>query len=165
MYTVPNIPHLCHVRLAVEYRELLETEAQSRGWVTNNKWKQDPDAGRFHGFAPRSKYYYGGLLVGEDMPQLAQTSSTPFPEKKVPRRGLIQVHPDDPEYTRLCVEQGLEHLVNGHLSPPLVNGIHSSPISQKSMNGTIRVLTPGSSEGMTNSTTAHEGLTNGVNGN
>ncbi|RMJ06521.1 hypothetical protein CDV36_013882 [Fusarium kuroshium] len=165
MYTVPNIPHLCHVQLAVEYRELLETEAQSRGWVTNNKWKQDPDAGRFHGFAPRSKYYYSGLLVDEDMPQLAQTSSTPFPEKKVPRRGLIQVHPDDPEYPRLCVEQGLEHLVNGHLSPPLANGIHSSPISQKSMNGTIRVLTPGSSEGMTNSTTTHEGLTNGVNGN
>ncbi|KAJ3501451.1 hypothetical protein NM208_g16933 [Fusarium decemcellulare] len=173
MYTVPNIPHLRHIQLAVEYRELLETESQSLGWRACQKWKQDPDAGRFYGFAPRSKYYLNGHLVGEDMPQLAETSKTPFPEKRVPRRGLVQVYPDDPEYTRICSEQGLEHLVNGHLSPPLANGIHSSPISQKSvasggpvLNGTIKVLTPGStSEGITTSTPAHEGLTNGINGN
>ncbi|KAF4458598.1 hypothetical protein FALBO_14665, partial [Fusarium albosuccineum] len=173
MYTVPNIPHLRHIQLAVEYRELLETESQSLGWRACQKWKQDPDAGRFYGFAPRSKYYLNGHLVGEDMPQLAETSKTPFPEKRVPRRGLVQVYPDDPEYTRICSEQGLEHLVNGHLSPPLVNGIHSSPISQKSvasggpvLNGMIKVLTPGStSEGITTSTPAHEGLTNGINGN
>ncbi|KAM5351358.1 hypothetical protein ACJ41O_004081 [Fusarium nematophilum] len=172
MYTVPNIPHLRHVQLAVEYRELLETDAQINGWRTAQKWKQDPDAGRFHGFAPRSKYYLNGVLVGEDMPQLAQTSKTPFPEKRVPRRGLVQVYPDDPEYTRICLDQGLEHLVNGHLSPPLVNGIHSSPISQKSvtggpvLNGTIKVLTPGStSEGITTGVATHEGLTNGINGN
>ncbi|KAF5022054.1 hypothetical protein F66182_5900 [Fusarium sp. NRRL 66182] len=173
MYTIPHIPHLRHIQLAVEYRELLESEAQSMGWAICQKWKQDPDAGRFHGLAPRCKYYLNGVFVGEDMPQPAQTSRTPFNDKKVPRRGLVQVFPDDPDYTRICVEQGLEHLVNGHLSPPLVIGIHSSPISQKSMisggpgmNGTTKALTPGSTtESLTTSTAGHEVLTNGINGN
>nr|CEG04303.1 unnamed protein product [Fusarium clavum] len=172
MYTVSNIPHLRNIQLAVEYRELLESEAQSMQWGTCQKWKQDPDAARYHGLAPRCKYYLNGALVGEDMPQLAQTSSTPFPDKKVPRRGLVQVFPDDPDYARLCLEQGLEHLVNGHLSPPLINGIHSSPISQKSMvsggplNGTFKALTPGSTtESLPVSTAGHDTLTNGINGN
>ncbi|RBR15381.1 uncharacterized protein FIESC28_07395 [Fusarium coffeatum] len=172
MYTVPNIPHLRNAQLAVEYRELLESEAQSMQWGTCQKWKQDPDAARYHGLAPRCKYYLNGALVDEDMPQLAQTSSTPFPDKKVPRRGLVQVFPDDPDYARLCSEQGLEHLVNGHLSPPLINGIHSSPISQKSMvsggplNGTFKALTPGSTtESLPVSMAGHDTLTNGINGN
>jgi hypothetical protein len=172
MYTVSNIPHLRNIQLAVEYRELLESEAQSMQWGTCQKWKQDPDAARYHGLAPRCKYYLNGALVGEDMPQLAQTSSTPFPDKKVPRRGLVQVFPDDPDYARLCLEQGLEHLVNGHLSPPLINGIHSSPISQKSMvsggplNGTFKALTPGSTtESLPVSTAGHDTFTNGINGN
>jgi hypothetical protein len=48
MYTVSNIPHLRTTQLAVEYRELLESEAQSMqwGWGTCQKWKQDPDAAR-----------------------------------------------------------------------------------------------------------------------
>ncbi|EXA49396.1 hypothetical protein FOQG_00997 [Fusarium oxysporum f. sp. raphani 54005] len=173
MYTVPNIPHLRHIRLEVEYRELLETEAQSRGWGTCQKWKQDPDSARYNRLAPRCKYYHNGAFVGEDKPQLAQTSSTPFLDKKVPRRGLVQVFPDDPDYTRICLEQGLEHLINGHLSPPLVNGIHSSPMSQKSMasggppmNGMVKALTPGStSESLTISNAGHETLVNGINGN
>ncbi|KAF4495458.1 nasopharyngeal carcinoma susceptibility LZ16 [Fusarium agapanthi] len=173
MYTVPNIPHLRHIRLEVEYRELLETEAQSRGWGTCQKWKQDPDSARYNRLAPRCKYYHNGAFVGEDKPQLAQTSSTPFVDKKVPRRGLVQVLPDDPDYTRICLEQGLEHLINGHPSPPLVNGIHSSPMSQKSMasggppmNGMIKALTPGStSESLTISNAGHETLVNGINGN
>lgn len=174
MYTVSNIPHLRNTQLAVEYRELLESEAQSMqwGWGTCQKWKQDPDAARYHGLAPRCKYYLNGALVGEDMPQLAQTSSTPFPDKKVPRRGLVQVFPEDPDYARLCLEQGLEHLINGHLSSPFINGIHSSPISQKSMvsgghavNGTFKALTPGSAiESLPMASAGHETLTNGING-
>ncbi|KAF4333918.1 nasopharyngeal carcinoma susceptibility LZ16 [Fusarium beomiforme] len=170
MYTVPNIPHLRQIHLEVEYRELLETEAQSRGWGTCQKWKQDPDSARYNRLAPRCKYYLNGVFVGEDKPQIAQTSSTPFPDKKVPRRGLVQVFPDDPDYTRICLEQGLEHLINDHLSPPLVNGIHSSPISQKSMasggapvNGMIKALTPGS-ESLTTLTAGHETIVNGING-
>lgn len=154
MYTIPNIPHLRNVRLTVEYRELMETEDQTRGWSTIQKWKQDPDIGRYRGFAPRCQYYVNGGMVGEDLPKPAQLSHSPFPEKKVPRRGLLQVYPDDPDYTRICIDQGLDYLVNGHLSPPLVNGIHSSPISQKSVtlaqptiNGLNGVSVPSSTNG------------------
>lgn len=174
MYTVPNIPHLRNIKLSVEYRELLETEAESmRVGAGSSKWKQDPGAARYHGFSPRCKDYVNGAFVGEEMPQTARTSKTPFPERRVPRRGLVRVYPDNPEYTRICMEQGLEHLVNGHLSPPLVNDIHSSPISQKSMtsggprtNGTIKVSTPGSTtESFAPSVAGLETLTNGINGN
>ncbi|KAK7418805.1 hypothetical protein QQX98_003667 [Neonectria punicea] len=67
MYTVPNIPHLRHIQLGVEYRELLETEAQGLGWRTTQKWKSDPDASRYHGFAPRYKYYTNGSMKNESL--------------------------------------------------------------------------------------------------
>ncbi len=129
LYTIPNISHLRETKLDVEYRELLETDAQAVGFKTLQKWKQDPGADRFHGFAPRHKYYVGGSLVGEEIPSLAQTSKTPFLEKRVPRRGLTQVFPGDPEYARICVEQGLAHLVKDSASPGLANGVHLSPVS------------------------------------
>lgn len=132
MYTVPHIPHLRNTKLAVGYHELLESEEQGRGWKTLQKWKQDPDASRYHGFAPRNKYYVNGRVIGEEMPVMHQTSKTPFPERRVPRRGLLQVYPEDPDYARVCVEQGLEHLLNGQDSPSLPNGVFSSPVSQKS---------------------------------
>ncbi|KAH6896558.1 hypothetical protein B0T10DRAFT_583127 [Thelonectria olida] len=168
MYTVPNVPHLRTIRLGVEYRELMESEAQGMGWRATQKWKSDPDAARYHGFAPRCKYYVNGQMVSEDLPSVYQTSKVPFPEKRVPRRGLVQVYPDDPEYVRICVEQGLGHLVNCQTSP-LVNGImHSSPISQKSAtparsitNGTTKSLVNGPTNGPV---TTNGSLTNGLNG-
>lgn len=124
---MPNIPHLRNLKLTVEYRELLESEAQVPGWQPTCKWKQDPGVDRFHGFAPRRKYYVHGALVGEELPSSHQISKTPFPENRVPRRGMIQVFPEDPDYVRLCIEQGLEHLVNGVRTPSLTNGDFSSP--------------------------------------
>lgn len=159
MYTIPNIPHLREIKLDVEYRELIETEAQAMGFMTLQKWKSDPDADRFHGFAPRHKYYIGGVMVGEDVPSFAQTSKTPFPERRVPRRGLVQVSSDDPEYARLCTEQGLGHLVKASSSPGLPNGVHSSPSSQN-------LATPAKS--ILNGTNGHSmfnpGAENGPNG-
>lgn len=143
LYTVPNIPHLRNLRIAVNYRELLENESQLFGWKVTQKWKQDPGAERFHVFAPRNKYYINGVFVGEDLPTRHKTSKTPFPEKRVPRRGLVQVFPEDPDYERICMEQGLEHLVKGLQTPSLPNGDHSSPTmhtattpSKPSVNGT-----------------------------
>lgn len=136
LYTVSNIPHLRNVTLAVEYRELLESEAQAVGWKAPQKWKQDPDADRFFGFAPRHKYYLGGNFVREDVPTKHSISSTPFPESRVPRRGLVQVFPEDPEYERLCLEQGLDHLVKGQSSPALPNGVHTTAAEAKILNGT-----------------------------
>ena len=131
LYTVPNIPHLRNIKLGVTYRELIEDEEQMQCWRLPNKWKQDPDANRFGGyFGPRMQYFVNGVMVGEDVPQLAKTSSTPFPEKRVPRRGLLQVFPDDPDYARICIEQGLGHLVNGYKEVSLPNGVHSPATSQ-----------------------------------
>lgn len=118
------------MRIAVEYRELLEDDSQLIGWKTTQKWKQDPDTERFHGFAPRNKYYVNGSSVGEDLPTTHQTSKTPFPENRAPRRGLVQVFPEDPDYERICYEQGLDHLVKGMQTPSLPNGVHSSPTMQ-----------------------------------
>jgi hypothetical protein len=56
-------------------------------------------------------------------------STEPFPENRVPRRGLHAVAPDDPDYARLCREQGLEHLLDDANSPLLPNGVHPSPRS------------------------------------
>lgn len=162
LYTVPNIPHLRNVKLAVEYRELLESEEQAVGWKSAQKWKQDPGADRFFGFAPRSKYYVNGEMVGEDVPARHRTSKTPFPEARVPRRGLVQVFPGDPDYERICLDQGLDHL---HREPhtPVLNGVHSSPCSQTTtpakplVNGTNGLEThdPSTTNGVTS---------NGING-
>lgn len=132
LYTVPNIPHLRNIRLVVAYRELIEKDEDLTVWRSAQKWKQDPDANRFGGYfgPPRYQYYVNGVKVGEEVPQVAQTSSTPFPEKQVPRRGLLQVFPDDPDYRRICIEQGLEHLVSGYKEALLPNGADSPATSQ-----------------------------------
>lgn len=129
MFIVPTIPHLRSVELAITYRELPEHESQLRTWAPLQKWKNDPDANRFYGFAPRNKYYVNGQLVREDVPGLSAVSASPFPEKRVPRKGLVAVSPNDPDYFRLCREQGLDHLMAEADSPLLPNGVHSSPAS------------------------------------
>ena len=116
LYTIPNVPHLRNIKLAVEYREIYETEEHARRLKLPQKWKQDPGIERYHGFAPRHNYYVNGKLVGEELPTLTQTSKTPFSEHQVPRRGLIPVPPDDPDYRRLCLAQGLHHLVKNQRS-------------------------------------------------
>lgn len=119
------MPHLRNLRLSVEYREIAESEAQLYSWKASSKWKSDPGADRFHGFAPRHKYYVNGSLVGEEMPKWSKTSRTPFPEKRVPRRnGLTRVYPDEEDYAEICKKQGLEELleVNGAGVNGRVNG-------------------------------------------
>ena len=129
MFIVPTIPHLRSLELAITYRELPEHESQLRSWAPLQKWKSDPNANRFFGFAPRNKYYINGQFVREDMPGMSAVSKSPFPERRVPRRGLQAVSPGDPDYARLCLEQGLEHLLSEAGSPLLPNGVHSSPAS------------------------------------
>lgn len=114
------------------YRELPEHESQFGKWTPLQKWKRDPDANRFYGFAPRNKYFVGGELVREEKPGLCTVSTSPFPERRVPRKGFRAVSADDPDYARLCKEQGLEHLVTEANSPLLPNGVHSSPRSAAS---------------------------------
>lgn len=128
MYIIPTVPHLRNAKLTMAYRELPERESQLLSWTPLQKWKNDPDAHRFMGFAPRNRYFVNGSLVHEERPRLSPISKTPFPENRVPRRGLLAVSPGDPDYAHLCKEQGLEHLLDAP-SPLLPNGIHSSPTS------------------------------------
>lgn len=170
MYIIPNIPHLRGLRLAVEYRELPEDETQLLCFKVPQKWKQDPDADRFHGFAPRNKYYLNGELVDEQKPVATPTSKTPFPEKRAPRRGLMSVSPTDPDYARLCREQGLEHLLMGSRSPSLPNGTHSPAIKSNvlgnphgqpmELNGTRLVL----AEAVSSDAAQAWEVANGING-
>ncbi|KAL6810958.1 hypothetical protein GGI42DRAFT_204116 [Trichoderma sp. SZMC 28013] len=166
MDIVPGIPHLRGIKLGVEYCELMENEQQ---WASASKWKQDPDAGRYHGLAPRHKYYVNGVMVEEELPTLSQTSRTPFPETRVPRRGLTRAYPEDTDYNALCLTQGLGHLIKDTTSPsPLPNGIHSSPISPTSaprpkptMNGTNGHA---AQDEVKDEAAMDSGITNGING-
>src|SRR3954468_12355781 len=137
MYIVPTIPHLRNLRLTVAYRELPENEAEmvKAKWATTQKWKNDPGVDRFHGFAPRNKYYLNGEMIREERPGMAEVSKTPFPERRVPRRGLTAVQPDDPDYARLCQEQGLDYLLSAASSPRLPNGVHSPRLAHPNTNG------------------------------
>ena len=142
MYTVPNVPHLRGIQIEAAYKELLEPDAPVAGSGYKAKWKQDPDAARYHGFAPRHKYFINGVMTGEQIATPYETSKSPFPERRVPRRGLVQVYPDDPDYVRICLEQGLEELVKDRTSPSLANGIHSASNSHAS-DGAVKPLANG----------------------
>jgi len=170
MFIVPTFPHLRKLKLTVEYRELPEHESQLATLAATasatQRWRKDPGLKDRH-FAPRAKYYVDGNLVGEHLPKAALISTTPYPVERSPRRGLTAVQPDDPDYTRLCKEQGLGHLLTGTPSPGIPNGVHaSSPLSGKmgppSTNGTVPSTSP---HPLVNGTSPVSGATlNGING-
>lgn len=134
LYMVSATPHLQKVRITVEYIEIPETEEQAKTFTPRQKWKIDPDASANYPWAPGNKHFLNGELLSVNKTGFSQVSKTPFPEKRVPRRGLLAVSPDDPSYAAICKEQGLHHLIGGADSPLLPNGVHSSPVSH-SANG------------------------------
>lgn len=97
-------------------------------WTPQRKWMRDPGARS----PPRDKHYVNGQLVSENSPSLREASTSPFRRQRVPRRGFIAIPQDDPEYSRLCNEQGNEDGMVDAESPPLLNGVHSSPTSTSS---------------------------------
>ncbi|KAK3692738.1 ankyrin repeat protein [Podospora appendiculata] len=142
LHLVPTVQHLHDIRLTMSYRELPEDEAQLSKWVPLQKWKSDPDANRFYGFAPSNKHFVNGELLAEDKPGLCAVSRSPFQEKKVPRRGLVAVGPDDPSYNGLCQEQGLEDMGGSPDTSFLPNGAHSSSPVSASSRGTTTTTAP-----------------------
>lgn len=135
MYVVPTFAHLRNVKVHVLYKELPESEAHWSRLQLPQRWKQDPDAARYRGFAPQYTYYRNGVKLGENLPQTYAVSKEPFSEKRVPRRGLVRVFPDEPDYAKLCKEQGLEHLLREPTTkktpaPAPLNGTNPSPIGQ-----------------------------------
>jgi hypothetical protein len=135
MYVVPNFPHLRGLELVVKYRELEEVPM----WPPQpGKWKRDPDTDPNQIFAPRPKYYVNGMFTKQGQVQCSKTSTTSFGERRVPRRGLIQVFPGEHDYEQLAREQGLLHLISDCNAP------------QQQSNGTAQVqvngITPPSSD-------------------
>ncbi|KAL5627673.1 hypothetical protein BROUX41_003826 [Berkeleyomyces rouxiae] len=114
LFVVPTMPHMRNIQLVVEYRELPETEEQLQVLWSGQKWRKDPGIEKYLGFAPRRKYFVNGEFVKENLPGLSAVSRTPFPDaNRVPRRyGITQVFPYEPDYVKLCKEQGLDHLVH-----------------------------------------------------
>ncbi|RYO74155.1 hypothetical protein DL766_006583 [Monosporascus sp. MC13-8B] len=130
LYIVPTVPHLRDVKISIDYREIPEDESALATFNAPSKWKQDPDAASRGPFAPRYKYYVNGQLVGEDRPKSYTPSRDPFPEHRVPRRGgLITVTADESDYARLCIEQGLSHLLTEQQKQSVLNGAHLTPRS------------------------------------
>jgi hypothetical protein len=137
MYIVPSFPHLRGLELVVKYRELEENPV----WPPQpGKWRQDPNTNPNQHFTPRPKYYLNGEFVRQGEILRTKTSTVSFGERRVPRRGLVQVFPGEPDYERLAREQGLLHLLpanqltNG--TAPHANGFtppHSD--KSKSVNG------------------------------
>ncbi|CAK7213760.1 hypothetical protein SCUCBS95973_001908 [Sporothrix curviconia] len=105
---VPKYPHLHGVRLVLSYRELPETESQSMPAAPTAKWKNDPDADQHNGFAPGQKYYVDGVFVGQQGIGMAIPYKTPPREVRVPRRGLVAVPYDDPEFATLSKAMGID---------------------------------------------------------
>lgn len=136
MFVVPNFPHLRNLEMVVKYRELQEDPNSING----GKWRQDPDTDPDQKFAPQPKHFLNGDFVKQLEAPHTKTSSTSFGERKVPRRGLVQVFPGEPDYYALAREQGLCHLLPPEYRPmshsnaviePVANGI-TPPNSDRS---------------------------------
>ncbi|KJR86393.1 HOS4 protein [Sporothrix schenckii 1099-18] len=111
MKVVSVVPHLRDVRLAVAYRELPEKESQLLTFAPTYKWKSDPNADENLGFAPGTKYFVNGILVGQHRPGRVVTFNTPPPDVRVPRRGLVAVPVDDPEFAPMCKSMNIEPMI------------------------------------------------------
>lgn len=110
LFMVPTFPHLRNLKMEAHYRELPLDE--DRITKTTSKWKNDSNPARWLGHHPPAQLYVNGQNQGDlNPPRKAVTSRTPFPENPGPRKGLMMVARDDPDWDRLCMEQGLPHLV------------------------------------------------------
>ena len=136
MKAVSNAEHLRNVEIRIRQKELPLKD--KTGKQLPPRWKQDPLwSNRNYGAPPGSLVFTNGVQVSEFKTGYpAKTSRTPFPERRVPRRGIKVVNPDDPDYVRLCHEQGLEHLLDG-----------VEPFSTSCLeNAALTPVTPGNTE-------------------
>lgn len=154
------MPHLRDLKISLYYRELIEKDSEVLGWGRNpSNYKRDPDTAKYMGFCPQTKYYVNGELVDEDLPTVAKTSKQPFEEQRVPRKGLVRIFPDDPDYEQVCVEQHLEHLLENSKGSPVLNGV-----SPESHGADQQPMVNGHSNGIIDEHARNGNLSNGING-
>ena len=103
---------------------VLSTERS--GPRTPAKWKSDSDANPSQQFAPRSRYYLNGEF--SRIGQIGKTrilTRPPHGDDRVPRRGLVRAYPGDPDYEKICRQQGLlQFLPNEQISPVSSTNAH-----------------------------------------
>ena len=123
MFIAPSVPHLRNLQLDVQYHEVLPDASWLVRLAAPAKWTQDPDCDLYLGFTPGTKSYINGDLVGEAGAKKAVVGSTPFPARRVPRVGLVEVNRGQPEYEELAREQGVhDGDVNGEAVVGTTNG-------------------------------------------
>jgi hypothetical protein len=119
MFVVPNFPHLRGIEMRLQYRELLlPLSKPASPAVIPSKWQTDPDVDPNQTFGPLPKYYVNGEFVRQDQQRFTRLSDRPFPEDKVPRKGLIQIHPNDPDYEDVSKKQCLDGFRPGNQASP-----------------------------------------------
>lgn len=144
MFVVPNFPHLRGLEMVVKYRELEEVAVWPR---PGGKWRQDPDVDPSQQFIPQPNYFVNGEFIRQGEVLRTKTSTTSLGERRVPRRGLIQVFPDDPEYLSLAKEQGLYWLLPENQSRHNSGGSLPDHVQTNGQaNGQINGITPPSSD-------------------
>jgi hypothetical protein len=144
MFVVPNFPHLRGLEMVVKYRELEEVAQWPRPC---GKWKQDPDVDPNQQFIPQPKVYMNGNFICQREVLRTKTSTTSLGERRVPRRGLIQVFPEDPEYFSLAKEQRLYWLIPGYQSRHNSGaGLQEHSQANGEVNGQTNGITPPSSD-------------------
>lgn len=117
--------------MLVNYREL---DTSFRMPLPPPKWRQDPDMDPNQTFAPQPKIYINGqLLKQREIPMTKVSNELPSDDKRVPRRELVPVYPNDPDYEELCRKQGLTHLLSGFRPSP----VSASSPSMLQQNGVI----------------------------
>jgi hypothetical protein len=131
MSIISSVPHLHDVRLALVYRELPEKEAQLLTFAPTHKWKNDPNADEHLGFAPGTKYFINGTLVGQRRPGMVGACKTPPVEVRVPRRGLVAVTVDDPEFASMSRAMGVDPLTFPGYAALLARQQNGVPSSEK----------------------------------
>ena len=144
MFVVPNFPHLRGVEMQVKYFELMLPAPR----LLPPKWKTDPDVDPTKTFCPGFKLYLNGVLIRTGQVGLTRLLDAAPPSSPVPRIGLVQIHPGDPDYERIAKQQGLlstqtsptsstnPQIAEADPAPQQVNGI-TPPGSDasKSING------------------------------
>jgi hypothetical protein len=130
--------HLRGIEVEVKYMELVLLN-EHPGLLVPAKWKSDTDVNPSQQFAPRSRYYINGEF--SRIGQLGQTrilTKPPPGDDRVPRRGLVRAYPGDPDYEKICKQQGLlQFLSNEQISPVSSTNAHTTGTDShtRQMNG------------------------------
>lgn len=84
--------------MVVNYHEALVDESFVRDWRKKlGRWRTDPGARTDLGWCPGPKTYVNGVCVGQVVPERAEWTTRPYPEKSEPQAKFIAYPPTQHE--------------------------------------------------------------------